>query len=144
VSIVQSPRSLFTLLVAAAAIAADSAPGRVRTGEVAPVFAGAWRGTYERNDGASEVTVCFERDRYTTRVVIAPGNVAYGGNRGGIRAEPGGKAWIIEGSNCLPAIYRVEGTRVRVCFCRSAARPREFGVTSDACEWLLEPIPVKK
>jgi hypothetical protein len=137
-------RTVLTLLIAAAAIAADSVPGRVRTGEVVPVFAGAWRYTCQSNEGVSEVSVNFERDRFTTRQVIAPGTTAYGGYRGGIRAEPGGKAWIIQGNDCLPAIYRVEGSQVRICFCRSGARPREIGVTSDACEWLLEPIPVKK
>jgi hypothetical protein len=108
-----------------------------------PLFLGDWHGTWQNERGAVEVSIDFEKTAYCTREAIPGGVAVYGRTFGGIKAEPAGTACFRQGNEYWRGIYRVEGSRVRLCFSRSGARPTGFGVTANTIEWLIEPTPAK-
>jgi hypothetical protein len=130
----------------------DASPRRAPDAGVAPVFFGLWHGTWRRDAGtAADGSVWFRRDSFEGREVLAPGNVHYCRERGGITAHPDGSARLVMGGNVWRGIYRMEGARVPLCFSRSDARPAAFGDSADTFEWLIEPsrgkgllVPVTK
>jgi hypothetical protein len=150
----RSRHCLAFLLLPATAIAGDSdAPSRrAANAGVAPVFCGLWHGTWRRDTGpANDGSIWFGRDSFEVREVLAPGNVCFCRERGGITAYPDGSARLVTGGSSWRGIYRVEGARVRLCFSRSGVRPDAFGDSADTFEWLIEPargkgllVPVKK
>jgi hypothetical protein len=110
------------------------------------VFDGPWWGEKRAGDGS---TGTFEftarKGLLEGRYVTPDGCVCYGGDRfGGITADADGSAWLTMNGSTWRGIYRVEGSRVRLCFSHTGRRPTGFGVTDNTFEWLIWPAPASK